>query len=115
MFTIVKSKHRTIVSVSVAVLLPAVSVTPAGAVTVAVLATEPVAEDFTVAVSMHVACSPEGRLTVVEMLPSPDGAAQLPVPEATQVQLVPVSSAAIVSYTLSLHDALPISLVTTIV
>ncbi|HQP88359.1 MAG TPA: hypothetical protein PLL76_19085, partial [Thermoanaerobaculia bacterium] len=58
-FVIVRSAVGLSVSVSVALLLPGVeSVTPAGAVTVAVLASVPVAVAETVAVTVYVAEAP---------------------------------------------------------
>jgi hypothetical protein len=97
---IARSELRVIVVVSVAELLVVgESVTPAGAVTVAVLDTDPVAEDFTVALSVNVAVPPETRLTVVEMVPEPEAAAQLEPAEATQVQEAFESSAGIESIT----------------
>ena len=67
-----------IVSVSVAELFEVgESVTPAGAVVVAVFEMLPVAEEATVPLAEKVALLPEGRLTVVEMLPEPEAAPQL--------------------------------------
>ena len=66
------------VSVSVAVLFPGSgSVVPAGAVTVAVFASVPVAPGAMFAVSVNVAVPPGASVTVVLMLPVPLGAAQL--------------------------------------
>ena len=56
-----------------------------GAVTVAVLETEPVADAATLAVTVKVAVPPAIRLTVVLMLPTP-AAGQLP-PTATQLHV----------------------------
>src|SRR2546430_12464911 len=49
-----------------------VSVTPAGAVTVAVLTRFPVADDFTVTETVKVAVPPASRLTEAETSPEPD-------------------------------------------
>src|SRR6476620_7872276 len=95
-----RSEDRVIVSVSVALLLVVgLSVTPVGAVTVAVLATEPVADDLTVADTVNVAVPPESRLTVVAMLPVPEAAVQLEPAEARQVQVTPLNCEGIVSAT----------------
>ena len=65
-----------IVSVSVALLSAGFgSVVPIGAVTVAVLASEPVAVAASVAVTVMVALPPDGRLTVALTLPVPVAAA----------------------------------------
>jgi hypothetical protein len=71
-FVIDRSALGLDVSVSVAVLFPGlISVTPAGAVTVAVLTRSPVAPALTVAVTVNVAVPPDGRVTVALMLPFP--------------------------------------------
>ncbi len=88
-----------IVSASVAELLPGVSVTPTGAVTVAVLEIETVAEEATVPLATKVALLPVGRLTVVEILPEPEAEAQLPPGWATHVHETPVNVAGNVSVT----------------
>src|SRR6185295_1613760 len=75
------------VSVSVAELLPGVgSVTPAGAATVAVLESVPVADGEIVQLAVYVTLPPAGRLTVSLMLPEPD-AVQVPPPAPTQVHV----------------------------
>ncbi len=77
-----------IVSVSVALLLPGVeSVNPPGAVMVAVLETEPVAEPLKVAVTVYVTDAPAGRLTPVSLiLPVPEASFPVAPPAATDVQ-----------------------------
>src|SRR3954463_16593360 len=88
------------VSLSVAELLPGVgSVTPAGAVTVAVLLTVPVAAAEMGQLAGEVTLPPAGRLTLPLMLPEPD-AVQVPPPAPTQVQ-VQVSDAGKVSATVA--------------
>src|SRR2546430_392754 len=67
-----------------------VSVTPAGAVTVAVLTRFPVADDFTVTETVKVAVPPASRLTEAEMSPEPEAGQDDPE-EATHVQLTPDS------------------------
>src|SRR5258706_495970 len=75
------------VSVSVAELLAGVgSVTPAGAVTVAVLLSVPVARLEMVQVAVYVTLPPLGRFTVLLMLPEPE-AVQVPPPAPVQVQV----------------------------
>src|SRR5204862_238396 len=75
------------VSPSVAELLPGVgSVTPAGAVTVAVLLSVPVAAAEMVGLAAWVALPPTGRLTVSLRLPEPD-AVQVPPPAPVHVQV----------------------------
>src|SRR5436305_262741 len=74
------------------------SLTPAGALTVAVFASEPVAEEATVPLTVNVAVPPERRLTVVEMLPVPDAGQGEPA-EARQVHAAPVKAAGNVSAT----------------
>jgi hypothetical protein len=70
-----RSAVGTSVSVSVAESLPATgSVTPTGAVTVAVLTRLPVASGSTSAVSVYVADEPAGRSTTSAMSPVPAGA-----------------------------------------
>jgi len=88
------------VSLSVAELLPGLgSVTPAGAVTVAVLDSVPVAAAEMAALTVYVTDPPAGRLTVSVMLPEP-AAVQVPPPAPTQVQ-VAVSEAGNVSATVA--------------
>src|SRR5260221_495307 len=76
------------VSESVAELLPGVgSVTPAGAVTVAVLLSVPVARLEMVQLAVYVTLPPDGRLTVSLMLPAKGPAVQVPPLAPTQVVL----------------------------
>src|SRR5712675_2465934 len=76
------------VSESVAELFAGVlSVTPAGAVTVAVLLSVPVARPEIVQVEVYVTLPPAGRLTVLLMLPANVPAVQVPPPAPTQVVL----------------------------
>ena len=105
----------TIESASVAELLPGVgSVTPAGAVTVAVLISVPEAAAESVAVSVKVTLAPAGRLTLALMLPDPD-AGQVPPPAPTQVHAAPVSTAGTVSVTVPPVTPLGPALLATIV
>src|SRR3954465_1175718 len=95
-----RSALRPSVSLSVAELLPGVgSVTPAGAVTVAVFESVPVAAAETEQLAVNVTLPPLGRLTLPLMLPEPD-AVQVPPPAPTQVQ-VQVSEAGKVSATVA--------------
>src|SRR2546422_701289 len=95
-----RSAAAVIVSSSVAELfVVGLSVTPAGAVTVAVLIRWPVAEGATVPVTVNVAVPPASRFTVVEMLPLTGPAVQLEPAEATQVHEAPVNTAGNVSLT----------------
>src|SRR4029077_1068939 len=88
------------VSLSVAELLPGVgSVTPAGAVTVAVLLSVPVAAAEMGQLAGEGSLPPLGRLTVLLMLPEPE-AVQVPPPAPTQVH-VQVSEAGKVSATVA--------------
>src|SRR5436305_1126814 len=88
------------VSLSVAELLPGVgSVTPAGAVTVAVLDSVPLAAVERVPVAGQVTLPPLGRFTVSLTFPEPE-AVQVPPPAPTQVQ-VQVSDAGKVSATVA--------------
>ena len=66
---------------------------------VAVLASEPVAEDNTVAVTVKVAVPETGRFTRVENEPEPLAAAHDPPAEATHVHVAPVNVAGSVSAT----------------
>ena len=101
-----RSAVGVIVSVSVAELLPGFgSVTPAGAATVAVLTSVPVAEADNVAVSVKVAVAPTGRLTAALMFPEPD-AGHVPPPAPTHVHVAPVSAAGNVSATVAPVTAL---------
>ena len=87
------------VSVSVAELLARFgSVVPPGAVTVAVLASVPVADAEMLAVSTNVAVPDGSRSTVVLMLPAPD-AGQTEPADAVHVQLADDSAAGSVSAT----------------
>ncbi len=89
------------VSVSVAELLPGLgSVTPAGAVIVAVLTSVPVAAADTVPLSVNVALPPTGRLTLALMLPEP-AAGQVPPPAPTHVHAAPRIVAGTVSATVA--------------
>src|SRR6185369_17716884 len=87
-FVMARSADLAIVSESVAELLPGVgSVTPAGAVTVAVFVRVPVAAALMLADTVYVTLPPDGRFTVVSlMLPLPL-AVQVPPPAPTQVQV----------------------------
>src|SRR3954469_17462350 len=88
------------VSLSVAELLPGVgSVTPAGADTVAVLLSVPVAAAETAQLAVYVTLPPAGRLTLLLMLPAPE-AVQVPPPAPTHVQ-VQVNDAGKVSATVA--------------
>ena len=90
-----------IVSVSVAVLLAALgSVTPPGAVMVAVLDSVPVAEALSVPVMVKVTAAPTGRFTSSLRLPLPE-AVQVPPAEPTQVQVTPLREAGSVSATVA--------------
>src|SRR6516225_8238982 len=100
MLVIARSAEATSVSVSGAELLPGVgSVTPAGAATVAVLVSVPVAAAEIVQLAVYVVLPPAGRLIVSLMLPLPE-AVQVPPPAPTQVQ-VQVSEAGKVSATVA--------------
>src|SRR6201999_2166664 len=113
-FVMERSALAPIVSVSVAELLPGVgSVTPPGAVTVAVLLSVPVAAGETVQLAVYVTLAPLGRLTVPLMLPEP-AAVQVPPPAPTQVQ-VQVSEAGNVSATVAPVAALGPALLAVIV
>ena len=80
-------------SVSVAELLPAIgSVTVPGAVMVAELINEPVAEASTVAFNVYVAVAPTARLMVSLMEPVPLAVHVAPA-VATHVQVAPVKAA----------------------
>src|SRR5258708_3739874 len=76
------------VSVSVALLLPGVgSVTPAGALTVAVFATLPVAPAPMLATTVYVIVLPTAMLTVSLILPPPLAVKPDALPLATAVQV----------------------------
>ena len=93
---IARSADAASASVSVAELLPGVgSVTPAGAATVAVLLSVPLAAAEIVQLAVYVVLPPAGRLIVSLMLPLPL-AVHVPPPAPTQVQ-VQVSAAGKVS------------------
>jgi hypothetical protein len=77
-----------------------ISVTPAGAVTVAVLTRFPVAETLTVAVTVKVADPPEGKFTVALMSPFPLGGPVAPS-AYTAVHVGNVSDAGSVSATVA--------------
>ncbi len=90
------------VFVSVAELFPGVgSVTPAGAATVAVFATVPVAFAAMVATTLKVTEPPEGRLTKALIFPVPLAAGQEPPPAATHVHVAPEIPAGNVSVTVA--------------
>src|SRR5437660_441769 len=104
------------VSLSVALLLPGVgSVTPAGGVTEAVLAREPVAAGSICTVKVKVTVAPTGRSTVVARAPAPLlGPVTLPPPLlAVAVQLAAVTPAGSGSDTLAPVTALGPALLTT--
>jgi hypothetical protein len=89
------------VSVSVAESLAGVgSVTPAGGVIEAVLASEPVAAALTVAFNVNVAVEPTARLTSALMFPDPLAGHVAPAVTA-QVHVAPVSVAGSVSVTVA--------------
>src|SRR6516225_10242842 len=91
-------------SVSLALLLAGLgSVTPAGAVTVAVLSRVPVAEGLTWTVKVKVTLAPAGRSTVVPRAPAPPvGPVTAPPPVApVNAQLPPVAAAGKGSTTLA--------------
>lgn len=91
-----------IVSVSVAVLLPLDgSVTPAGAVTLAVLTRVPVASARTVAMTVNVAVPFAARLTVVFMSPVPLGRVQPEPAEAVHVHVALLNAAGNASVTVA--------------
>ncbi len=102
-----------VVLLSVALLLPAGSFTPTGAVMVAVLLRVPV--PLTVAVSVNVTLPPLGRSTVVLMSPAPDAAAQAAPALGAQVQVAAVSCAGSRSTTAAPVTALGPAFVATIV
>src|SRR5580765_2429674 len=106
------------VSVSVELLLPGVgSVTPAGGVTEAMLAREPVAEESICTVKVKVTVAPTGKSTVVARPPlPPPGPLTAPPPVApTNAQLPPVAPAGRRSDTLAPLTALGPALLTVIV
>ena len=89
---VVRSPVGVSVSVSVAELFAGVrSVAPVGTATVAVLASDPVALERTVAARVYVTVAPTGRLTVSLIDPVPD-AEHNPPPAARQVQVALVSA-----------------------
>jgi hypothetical protein len=67
------------------------SVTPAGAMTVAVFVIELAVDEETVALTEIVAVPPDTRLTIADTLPVPDVGAQTDGRDAVQVQVAPVS------------------------
>ena len=91
------------------------STAPAGAVTVAVLTSRPVAFAAIRPVTRNVARSPASSVTVVARLPVPEAAAQLDPASATQVQVGDTKAAGKVSVTLAAVTGLGPGLVTTIV
>src|SRR5882762_2360173 len=101
------------VSLSVALLLPTGSFTPAGAVTVAVF-TIGVAPPMTVAVAVNVAVPPASRLTLAFRLPLPL-AGQLEPADAAQVHVTPDTWAGKLSVTVAPMTPLGPTLLATIV
>ena len=101
------------VSLSVALLLPGGSFSPAGAVTVAVFVIVPEAA-VTVAVAVNVAVPPFRRLTLALRLPLPL-AGQLDPAEATHVQVTLATWAGKLSVTVAPVTALGPALLATIV
>jgi len=90
------------VSVSVAELLaPFESLLPAGAVIVAVLASDVVAVEAIVAVSVNVAVPDTASVTAPLMLPVPDAAGQVEPLVAVHVHVAPVSAPGSVSATVA--------------
>src|SRR5262245_2422532 len=101
---------------SVALLFPGTgSVTPAGAVTVAVLVKAPVVPDGTVPLTVNVAWVPAGSVTSALMLPVPDGVPHAAPALGVQVQVKPASGAGKVSCTCALVTSEGPTLVTTMV
>src|SRR4029077_772605 len=104
------------VSVSVALLFPGVgSVTPAGTLTVAVLATLPVAPAPMLATTVYVIVLPTGRLTVSLILPLPLAVKPDALPLATAVKVSLATAAGKVSVTVAPVTLLGPLLLTTIV
>src|SRR2546422_509082 len=101
------------VLLSVALLFPAGSLTPAGAVMVAVFVIVP-EPAVTVAVAVNVAVPPVNRLTAALILPLPL-AGQLDPPEAAHVHVTPESWAGKTSLTVAPTTALGPALLATIV
>src|SRR5256884_6052146 len=87
-------------SLTVALLFPGGSFTPAGAVTVAVFASVPVALLGKFPVAVKVTVPPARMFTVALRFPAPD-AGQLDPAVAAQVQLTPVSAAGNTSATVA--------------
>ena len=85
--------------------MPAGSFTPTGAVTVAVLASDPVALAAIVPLAVKVALPPPSRSTVVLISPAPLAAHAEPA-LAAQVQVTPVSVAGNASATVAPVTAL---------
>jgi hypothetical protein len=77
------------------------SVTPAGAVTVAVFVIELAVEAETVALTEIVAVPPNARLMIADTFPVPDAGAHTEGREAVQVQVAPVSPGGSVSATVA--------------
>ncbi len=110
-FVIPRSACGVSVSVSVSLLFPGVgSVTPPGAVIVAVLTSDPVADADTVPVAVKVAVPPTGRLTSALMSPLPL-AGQLAPPPDVHVHVTPLTFAGKRSLTVALVTALGPALV----
>ena len=91
------------------------SKTPAGAVTVAVFASDPVADGETFATTVYVAVPPTRSEGVVAMLPAPLAAPQLEPAEAAHVHVSDAIAAGSVSATAALVTGLGPRFVTTIV
>ena len=91
------------------------STAPAGAVTVAVLTSRPVALGAIRPVTVNVARSPASSVTVVARLPVPEAAAQLDPVSAVQVHAGATSATGNTSVTLAAVTGLGPMLVTTIV
>lgn len=114
--TMDKSDVGVNVSVSLAVLFAELpSVEPAGAATVAVFVTVPVAMLATVVLTVNVAVPPESKLTVVVILTVPLEAPQLEPAEALQVHEPMTSLVGMMSVTSAPTTALGPELLTTMV
>ncbi len=109
------SARGAITSVAVALLLPAGSTTPSGAVTVAVLASEPVAPAAMVPVAVNVTVPPLSTSTLALRSPAPLAAPQAEPALAVQVQVTPERIAGNTSLTVAPVTALGPELVTVMV
>src|SRR4249920_3420616 len=96
-------------------LLVSPSTAPAGAVTVAVLTSRPVAFAAITPVTVNVARSPASSVTVVARLPAPEAVAQLDPGSAVQVHAGATRATGNRSLTLAAVTGLGPALVTTIV